>query len=149
MVHRYGKEKIKRFWGGSIMELNKCCKNCHWYGDDKRCYHSKTFKIDDEWEGYRVGLISEEGVISDAIEEMIDFDKIDFSSFKSILLQKSLSKKKAEEIIGAFVRLLEDKKSDFVNELDCNITSVIDEHLVCDEKPIIIDPDNFCCNNYF
>lgn len=112
MVHRYGKEKIKRFWGGSIMELNKCCKNCHWYGDDKRCYHSKTFKIDDEWEGYRVGLIS-------------------------------------EEIIGAFVRLLEDKKSDFVNELDCNITSVIDEHLVCDEKPIIIDPDNFCCNNYF
>jgi hypothetical protein len=127
--------------------MKKCCRNCHWF-DNNHCLHNKTF-VSDKYDGYKVGSISEEGIIADAINEALDFENVDFSSLQEKLKELVTSAKKVNAIYQIFQEALETHKQDLIIEIDSNVTRVIDDELETEsDLPIIVDADNFCCVHY-
>ena len=131
------------------MKLKECCRNCKYF-DDESCLHPKTFQTIDDWAGYRVCLVSESGNISEAIKESFDIHKFNFDSFRNQLSTAGISAKKIAKTMELLTELLEQMKDKLIVDIDSSVTSAADNGIEDQEKPetIIVDPDNFCCNNY-
>lgn len=123
-----------------IDDLYKNCRWCHWYIGGE-CVHDKTFKS----VSTDIHHLSEDGIIEEAIIE--GFSEQKFSELKSNL-ESLLSKKKANEVMLAFLEELEAIKNEWAISIDEAVTVAINNEIEGKEKCKVVDPEDFYCK-YF
>lgn len=88
-----------------LEELYHNCRSCHWFDRHSgKCLHGETFTGDADAFSDEVLLMSEEGIVAGAIEEV--FSDREFKGLKSNL-ESSLSKKKAKQFYDEFLEELD------------------------------------------
>lgn len=133
----------------TLDDLYHNCRSCHWFDrKTQQCNHGETFQDLTDTLSDEVLLLSEDGIISAAIEE--SFSSREFKDLKAALENSPLSKKKAKEIYNTFLDELSDYIRDCTEAIDENVTAAIRNNLDKNGNgaPMPEQPDTFYCK-YF
>lgn len=128
--------------------LPKVCRYCHHYcRDSKECLNSAV-----TWNNIGIYHISEEGYLSEVIEEALMEESLVHSFCRSVFTvfdKWGLSKKRKQEFERCFRECYEEFATLHMKEhLDSEISSLYNSLGSDKTYAYISDPDTFCCKDW-
>ena len=129
-------------------DFMKCCRWCHQFQSDGKCYNRPPITSGGSVEVYSV---SEEGYLSETIEEVLESASLKpFKELEYKMLEWGISKKRIEEFNKLFKECYDNFSINLKEELDENITRCYVNHLSKSSNigVEINDPENYCCKEW-